>query len=185
MLRITLLNNNEKSFLNNSIFNNVISTKFHRDIWDFGDSIVIGNRQSNEINSWEAVKRCAIEDTYIDIFTKIDSISHGPCQKESRDLNRYSVGSFVLDTDGVREELFISLKSPDTISIDDIWYYISNNISDGRDWIGEEIEYQRPINVSQQRKIQRAEKKFIQDKTPRIALVLPQDNRRFPRKGGK
>ena len=83
MLRITSIGNfhstsavSMSAMIKKLIGTNKESRKITRDIWDFGDSLVIGIREDNDVVSWEAVRRFCVcttegEHIYADIFVTI------------------------------------------------------------------------------------------------------------------
>jgi hypothetical protein len=195
MLRLTILKNENFSFLKQfkNIFNKDITPSLlKKDIWDFGDKLIIGNKTTNEILSYEAIARNSINakindtttlDIYIDIFSNSDIIGYGPCEKQYKSIYRYENDNFILEIDDDKEELCIAIINPDDIHIiyENIMHLIKDsnlsldNYSSKYDWIGKEKEYIRAPN-SKNSKVQYKLKKEILSKTPRIPLVIPNNN---------
>jgi hypothetical protein len=191
MLRLTIIKNEKFSFLKQfkNIFNdNIIPSIIKKDIWDFGDKIIIGNKSTNEVLSYEAIVRNSINikpddnsqlDIYIDIFSNSNIIGYGPCEKQYRTVYHYENDNFVLEIDDEKEELLISLISPEDLDsiYENIIHLIKdsnislNNYSSKYTWIGKETQYIRANNKIN--KVNYKLKKEILSKTPRIPLLIP------------
>ena len=146
-----------------------------RDIWDFGNSIIVSNKRSG-FKSFESVDRFKLEDTdkhlelYIDIFTDLDgAIAYGDCQRDTREVYQYIINENVIaeKDDRGRETLLVNIKDPWAIKDNDII-----NIIEGRwgdcDFIGLEEKYVRPMPARAYNK-KKQDSKLIK---PSIALVL-------------
>lgn len=166
-----------------------------KDIWDFGDKIIIGNRKTNSVQLWEAIERTAAEvdidtgagnlnkeEIYIDVFNSTNETGFGPCIKTTTECMRYDTedGLVALETDDESETLLISLKNPE--AVEDIYnnleYFLQDtSFSQSKyDWIGSEMPQTRSLYVS--RRGNEKKKKELLAKTPRIALTAVANNNR-------
>ena len=115
-----------------AIFNKIIPTehqtqKITRDIWDFGDSLIVGNKTSNTIKCWEAVDRYCItidnNEIYVDLFAE-GGIGHGPCERQSQEVERITAGEYIVDRHNALTELHIPITSPYDIDSDAVTEFI-------------------------------------------------------------
>ncbi len=192
MLRLTLINSDATSLQFKTQFASIFSASkpysFKKDVWDFGDRLCIGNRTTNEVQMWEAIRRNAIEidgvhakeEIYIDIFTSADEAGYGPCERNTIECLRYDAEDISLEIDGVTETLLISLKNPE--EVDAIYENLEYLLHDSSfsaskySWIGVEEKPSRPLYISKRGNDKK--KKEILAKTPRIALTAAMNNNR-------
>jgi hypothetical protein len=163
-----------------AIFANIIPQKIKKDVWDFGDKIIIGTRNSNKVQSWEAIDRNSVSidgensTIYIDVLQSIDECGHGPCEKQTYDCFLYESDALSLEVrDNGIQTLLVSIKNAE--ETENIYANLNYFLNDKSfapskyDWIGQEKQYERPLFIS--RKANDKKKREVLAKTPRIALT--------------
>jgi hypothetical protein len=87
-----------------------------RDVWDFGDSIIVGNKTTNTIKSWEVVDRYCIaldnNEIYVDLLAENGGIGHGPCERQTQEVSSITVDEYILDRTNTTTQLNIPVQSP-------------------------------------------------------------------------
>ena len=111
-----------------------------KDIWDFGDKLMLGERTTSTIKCWEAVSRYSIKDDnetdiYIDIFAE-GTPGYGPSERQTKEINRQIIDDCIIDTDGTIVELMLPVRSPFNITTRDIIQLLTtSNLSEAK-WLG-------------------------------------------------
>ncbi len=146
-----------------------------RDIWDFGNSIIISNKRDG-FKSFEAIDRFTLQthnqELYIDIFSDLDgAIAYGDSQKDTREVYQYIINDNIIaekDDRGL-ETLIINIKDPWSLEDNDIIEIISGKVT--HDIIGIEEKYMRSVPArAHNKKYNHSQKQKIMN--PSIALVL-------------
>ena len=166
-----------------AIFSGINPDKVKKDVWDFGDRLIIGNRTTNSVQSWEAVDRNSMkigvgaeEDPiiYIDVLQRVDECGFGPCEKCTYDCLVYEAGPLSLEVrENGTQTLLASIKNAEDIEeiYEGLSYFLRDpSVSESKyQWIGNEKQFERPLFIS--RKAGDKKRKEVLAKTPRIALT--------------
>jgi len=159
-----------------SVFQSIIPQKIKKDVWDFGDKISIGNRNANEVLTWEAVDRNSFyyndNIIFIDVLNSIDGNGCGPCEKNTYDCLLYDAEYMQLEVRDGMQTLLVSIKNPENPEeiYETLNYFLGDQkaSADKYDWIGTEQLFKRSPFIS--KKANDKKKRDILAKTPRIAL---------------